>query len=352
MAVIDADAHVVEWEKTWDYLEEGEEIFRPRVMVFKDQQREPSPQRRGNEYWMIGGRVFAKDQNIGFDTTRETREMDDIAARLAHMDDLGIDVQVLYPSLFLRALTSLPHVDTALCKSYNRWLADIWKAAHGRLRWVVVPPLHYIDTAIEELNYGKEHGACGVFIRGVEGGSLPIEPHFFPLYEEASRLGMPICVHASQGNLDMFDILGRGASLGQFKFGPINFFGTLINAGLPAKFPDLRWAFVELSAEWLPYVMNHLEIGFRRRGRAWPGRDLLKDNRIYVACQTSDDLPYIIDHVGDDHLVLGTDYGHNDTSSELHALRRLRSEGKIAAESSDKILGTNPKALYGIETAA
>jgi predicted TIM-barrel fold metal-dependent hydrolase len=347
MAVIDADAHVVEWERTWEYMDESERAFAPRVMVFKDQAQKPSGRSAG-EYWMIGGRVFGKDGNIGFDTTRETREAADVEARLAHMDKLGVDMQVLYPSLFLRTLTPLSHVDTALCKSYNRWLADIWKAGTGRLRWVVIPPLHYIDHAIEELNFGKRNGACGVFIRGVEGDKLPTDPYFFPLYEEASRLGMPVCVHASQGNLDMFDIFGRGASLAQFKFGPINLFASLITARLSQRFPDLRWAFVEVSAEWLPYVMNHLEIGYHRQGKAWPGRELLKENRIYVACQTSDDLSYILDHVGDDNLVIGTDYGHNDTASEINALRKLKADGKLAVGSIDKILGVNPQALYGL----
>jgi predicted TIM-barrel fold metal-dependent hydrolase len=347
MAVIDADAHVVEWERTWEYMGEGERAFAPRVLIFKDQPQEASGRRRGSEFWKIGGRVFAKDQNIGLDTARQTREMEDVEARLTHMDELGVDVQVLYPSLFLRALTPLPHVDTALCKSYNRWLADIWKAGKGRLRWVVIPPLHYIEKAIEELNFGKENGACGVFIRGVEGDKLPTDPHFYPLYEEASRLGMPICVHASQGNLDMFDIFGRGASLAQFKFGPINLFGSLITTGLPQKFPDLRWAFVEVSAEWIPYVMNHLEIGYRKKGHAWPGTEFLKNNHIYVACQTSDDLSYILEHVGDDHIVVGTDYGHNDTASEINALKKLKADGKIPGASIDKILWDNPQALYG-----
>jgi len=346
MAVIDADAHVVEWEKTWDYMSEAERPFAPHVMLFKDPKRRPEG--RANEYWMIGGRVFAKDANIGHNIARERREAEDIEARIAHMDELGVDTQVLYPSLFLRMLTPQPHVDTALCKSYNRWLADIWKSGNGRLSWVVIPPLHYIDKAIEELNFGKQNGACGVFIRGVEGDKLPTDPYFFPIYGEASRLNMPICVHASQGNLEMFDVLGRGASLGQFKFGPINLFGTLITSRLPQKFPDLRWAFVEVSAEWLPYVMNHAEIGYRRQGKRWPGKELLKENRIYVACQTSDDLPYILEHVGDDNLVIGTDYGHNDTASEINALRKIKAEGKIRAESIDKILGANPSALYGL----
>ena len=263
MAVIDADAHVVEWERTWEYMDESERSFAPRVMVFKDPAQKPSSQ-RASEYWMIGGRVFAKDANIGFDIARERREMEDIEARLGHMDELGVDTQVLYPSLFLRTLTPLPHVDASLCKSYNRWLAEIWKAGKGRLRWVVIPPLHYIDKAIEELNFGKQNGACGVFIRGVEGEKLPTDPYFFPVYAEASRLGMPICVHASQGNLEMFDIFGRGASLAQFKFGPINLFASVIMARLPQRFPDFPWACGEVSAEWLPSVMTNLEIGSRR----------------------------------------------------------------------------------------
>ena len=89
MAVIDADAHVVEWERTWEYMDESERVFAPRVMVFKDQAQRPS--RRAGEYWMIGGRVFAKDGNIGFDTARETREAADVKARLAHMDELAVD---------------------------------------------------------------------------------------------------------------------------------------------------------------------------------------------------------------------------------------------------------------------
>jgi predicted TIM-barrel fold metal-dependent hydrolase len=205
-----------------------------------------------------------------------------------------------------------------------------------------------MDKVIEELNFGKENGACGVFIRGVEGDKLPTDPYFWPVYEEASRLGMPICVHASAGNLDMFDLFGRGASLGQFKFGPINLFGSLITSGLPQKFPDLRWGFIEVSAEWLPYVMNHLEIGYRKRGQTWPGAELLRQNRIYVACQTGDDLPYILEHVGDDNIVLGTDYGHNDTSSEIDAMRKLKAEGKIPEKSVDKILEKNAEALYGL----
>ena len=154
MRVIDADAHVVESERTWEFLDEAG--LAPRVMVLKDHYQESPARGSSDEYWMINGRVFAKGRNIGHDTSRESREMEDVKARLAHMDKLQVDVQVLYPSLFLRALTVLPHVYTALCRSYNRWLAEIWKQGDGRLRWVVIPPLEYIDKALEELCRGGD----------------------------------------------------------------------------------------------------------------------------------------------------------------------------------------------------
>ena len=52
--------------------------------------------------------------------------MDDIQARLKHMDGLGVDVQVLYPTIFLRPFTRRPEVELAVTRSYNRWLIDIW----------------------------------------------------------------------------------------------------------------------------------------------------------------------------------------------------------------------------------
>ncbi len=73
------------------------------------------------------------------------------------MDELDIDVQVLYPTIFLRPFTRRPEVELAVTRSYNRWLIDIWKAAPERLRWVAVLPLLSMDKAIEEarLRQGK-----------------------------------------------------------------------------------------------------------------------------------------------------------------------------------------------------
>jgi hypothetical protein len=61
------------------------------------------------------------------------------------MDKLGIETQVLYPTLFLRPVVQEAERERALCKSYNRWMADLWHQGKGRLRWVAKPPLHLLE---------------------------------------------------------------------------------------------------------------------------------------------------------------------------------------------------------------
>ena len=94
-------------------------------------------------------------RNVGSNTSEESREMRSIDARLAHMDELEVDVQVLYPTLFLRAFTQDPATEIAICRSYNRWLADIWKQGKGRLRWVVAPPLRDLEETRKEIRFGS-----------------------------------------------------------------------------------------------------------------------------------------------------------------------------------------------------
>ncbi len=340
MAVIDADAHVVETERTWEYMEAAERPLKPEVVI---------PKAGGDrEYWLIEGRAFAKNTNIGKDTPDEAREVSDITARLAHMDALGVDVHVLYPTIFLRPLTRRPDTEVALCRSYNRWLAETWRQGRGRLRWVVVPPVFSLDKALEEIHFGQEHGACGVFIRAVEGDRRLSDTYFYPLYREAASLDLPICIHASAGNFGMLDLFGQDSGFAQFKLPVVGAFHDLLMKGTPAQFPDLRWAFIEVSSQWIPYALNDMELRFRRGGRKWLGPDILRDNRMYVACQTTDDIPYMLEHAGDENIVIGTDYGHNDTASELVALRKLREDGKIDPATAAKFLDDNPRRLYGL----
>jgi predicted TIM-barrel fold metal-dependent hydrolase len=343
MAVIDSDAHVLETERTWDYMLESERALRPRIVPT------PNDPTSGGESWLIDGTYLGKARNVGYDdTTKESREMDDIKARLKHMDDLDVDVQVLYPTFCLRPYTRRPEVELALARSYNRWLIDIWKAAPDRLRWVALLPLLSMDKALEEARYAKENGACGLFIRGLEGEKRLHDSYFYPLYEEAGKLDLPICVHSATGSFAVHDYFSDECGFNRFKLAVVGSFHSLIFYKVPEKFPKTKWAFIEVSAQWVPYVIHDFARRYERNGIKVDKTEVLRKNKIWVACQTDDDLPYVLKYSGDDMLVIGTDYGHNDTSSEILALRKLREDGAVPAPVVKKILDDNARALYGL----
>jgi hypothetical protein len=64
----------------------------------------------------------------------------------------------------------------------------------------------------------------------------------------------------------------------------------------------------------VPYILNDLADRFRRKGTSFP-MDALAANNMWVACENTDDLPYVLSHAGEDPLMIGTDYGHHDPST-------------------------------------
>jgi predicted TIM-barrel fold metal-dependent hydrolase len=342
MAVIDADAHVLETERTWDYMLDSERQHRPRIVPT------PKDASSGGESWLVDGTYIGKARNVGHDTAREAREMEDIRSRLAHMDELNIDVQVLYPTIFLRPFTRRPEVELAITRSYNRWLIDIWKQAPERLRWVAVLPLLSMDKALEEARYAKENGACGIFVRGLEGDKRLHDSYFDSLYQEAGKLDLPICVHSATGSFAVHDYFLDECGFNKFKLAVVGSFHSLIFYKIPEKFPKTKWAFIEVSSQWVPYAIHDFARRHERNGAKIDKSEVLRKNKIWVACQTDDDLPYVLKYAGDDQLVIGTDYGHNDTSSEILALRKLKEDGAVPTRVVNKILDDNAKALYGL----
>ncbi len=76
MPIIDADAHVIENEATWDYLEGSDRRFRPVPISAK------MPSGNQQSFWIIDGRLIGGRDNKGVDTPVEAREMTDIPRRL------------------------------------------------------------------------------------------------------------------------------------------------------------------------------------------------------------------------------------------------------------------------------
>jgi predicted TIM-barrel fold metal-dependent hydrolase len=117
---------------------------------------------------------------------------------------------------------------------------------------------------------------------------------------------------------------------------------------VPQQFPKLRFGFVELSAQWVPYAVHDYVRRLEKKGVMLDKSSVLRENRFVVACQTDDDLEYVLRYAGDDGLMMGTDYGHADTSSEIEALQRLKDQPGVSEAIANKILGDNPRRLYAL----
>lgn len=359
MPMIDADTHVDETEETWSYLEGDDARFLP-ITVSQDVPGASELPKGYNRYWLIDGQLRVRrirdDERTG--TVQATRELEDVGARLRHMDELGVDLQIMYPTLFLMQVSGKPDVQTALCKSYNRWMADKCAESNGRLRWVAPLPLLNMEATLEELNFVKEHGACGVLKKGREcDNRLASDPYFFPLYEAASGLDIPICVHLGTGDPELRDATTDGiAGMLSLTLPVLDAFHALIIRGVPQKFPKLRFGFIEATASWLPYIFTELRRGHQRKPNSWLkgfdlSQDLLRANNFYVTCDTFDDLEQVINLAGDDNFMIGSDYGHADMSAEIDALRILQehaAEQQVTKEALDKILDDNARAFYGL----
>lgn len=357
MLVIDADTHIDETEATWEHLAPNEQQFKPSTLELAEPRGIVPGDARPHRMWQIGGRLMLRryrdDERTG--TVKSTRELLDVDARLRDMDRLGVDVQVLYPTLFLTKVTGRPEVDVALCHSYNRWIVGATAPTKGRLRWIALLPLLDIDRSVEELRWAADHGACGILKHGLEADSRAAsDPYFFPVYAEAERLNLPICFHTSIGDPDREIVRQVGLHPVETGFTAISAFEALVTKAVPEKFPELRFGWIETSASWVPYLMHDLEAKRRRQTATLHfdmKRDLFRQSRFYVTCDTLDDFEYLLKFGLEDSLMVGSDYSHADQSAEIDAVRIIREKGErreISAELAEKIVSQNPARFYGL----
>lgn len=343
---IDADSHVDETEATWDYLLPGDEQYRPECVQMKGER---------DQSWVSGGLSFrrAVRDHRRTGVTAESSQLIDVYERLDHLDRLGIDAQVIYPTMHIRSrFVGHPDVELALVRSYNRWVADRTESSNGRLRWTAVLPMLSMDEAVKELEWAKAHGAVGVFKKAVEcAGKRIDDPHFFPLYEAAESLNVSMCIHVGSD--------GREEAEAPVALDTLKAFDPLVNSKIGDMYPELRFGFIESGASWVPYLLS-LQSGSERRNRtqadSYDGNlpvdiDLFERRNLYVVCQSHEDLPYLLQFGLENRLMVGTDYTHADQSSEIQALTLIEQRalnGEIPMTVVEKMFDANPRRFYGL----
>ena len=178
--VIDADSHVEEPEEAWSYLDPKYEARRPFPITGENRPFLHSM----NSFWYIDGSVYPKvvGQGVTIYATPVTmaraklkpfslgsQTLLEPATRLKDMDGGGVDVQVVFPTIFLEPLSEDPRFEAALMNSYNTWMASACSKHPTRLKWAAVLPMRSVSEAVEETRRAKDLGAVGLAVYGTVG---------------------------------------------------------------------------------------------------------------------------------------------------------------------------------------
>ena len=270
------------------------------------------------------------------------------------MDALGIDIQVLHTTMWLYAMTEDPDAEAALTFAWNKWLAATWEQSDGRLPWSCLVPIMLPDEAVRQMRWARERGAVAVFMRPLDEGRSLIDETFYPIYQEAENLDMSMAVHIANGS-DTYVELYQKAAAGSgavnftlFRAATVTSTMLLMMSDIKTSFPKLRWGIIESSAQWAPWIHNEAARRIELTGKK-PGRDLFEKANIFITCQTDDDLPWVLKYTGENCLLVGTDYGHSDPSSDVDATVHIREYEGISDQVKDNILFHNPKKLFALD---
>lgn len=285
------------------------------------------------------------------------QEMRDVKSRLRHMDELGIDTQVVFPSIWLGCLAENVELEAALARSYNQFMATQCAQSGGRICYVAIVPWRRPDMARKEIRRVKTLGcAAGIYARGIEWDRPLTHPDHWPIYEEAANQDLPITVHVGNGSSPMIREMFQGVPRPTYEDGrphvhPLGkglvsgpyvlyAFQQILGSTLLEDFPRLRVAFLEAGSEWTVRLLKGL------RGHRSANIDQWLAERVFVSCAMDDDLPYIVGKYGDDFLVTATDFPHGDAFRQDQLANGLKARGDLSDATIEKILSANPQRLF------
>ena len=373
MRVIDADGHVEENVLTFSdkYFDPAFRAQRPQVVGAGED---------GLAYWMIDEQLFPRRvgrgcNNLGTPVSFQGKpvrhaqrkpdtvgsmELTNLRERLQIMDDEGIWIQVLYPTLFLAyPLSCNPAYVTAMCDAYNRWLGDVL-AGQERLKWVGVVNLDEIPSAVRQVKKAKSLGAVGMMILGTAGDRMLDDASLLPFYEAVTEADLPLAVHVGWACPSINNLYTHIYPSGVIAFSMPVLMGlvSMMSGGILDRFPNLRVVYLEAGCLWVHFILERLHHRFQHSGKNLANvvsrtapiqksepMDYVKQGNLYFSAEVEDALlPQVLDLVGDGQILFGSDMPHGDR--ERFAEKMLRERTDISAAAKSKILESNPAKFY------
>ena len=287
----------------------------------------------------------ARNQEIG---PTLIPKLSGIEPRLADMDRMGVDIQVLAPFVSQNYYWTDVALGQELARLQNERLAEAVTAHPDRFAAIGTVPLQDTTSAIREL----EHlvgalGMSGVQISSNINGLDLDDPRFRPFWARAEELGAVVLIHPS-GFTD-----GRRLDdwfLTNLIGNPLDStiaLTRLVLSGRLAEFPDLRWVVVH-GGGYTPFYNARLDHGWEARPEARVNIDLppssyLKQVYYDTMVFSPRELSHLIDFAGPEHVLLGTDYPFDMGESDPVG---LTSRVMLSGEDLARVRGTNAMELF------
>jgi uncharacterized protein len=355
--IVDADGHVQEKNLPWaDLLEPAYRDRAPKLV--RDN--------RGVERLMVGGVLWGKPEGRGRNLAgaphsrypTKTTGMEDPVQRIKDMDLEGIDTAVLFgTSVFL----SLPFFEDRelacdMARVYNNWVAEYCRTAPDRLKGIALLPLQDPGYAVQELRRCvNELGFVGMGTPAWDGSRNLEHPDFEPLWAEAERLDVPVCVHVGSGRpaagADRYDNAYM-VHVVTHAFEQMLGCLSMVGGGVLERHPGLRVAFLEAGAGWVPYWLERMEEHYEYLQPCLPWlskspAEYLRSEQCYYSFEPDEQsVNYVCDFVGDERILWASDYNHSDCKFP-HTLEPVLERTDMSEERKRRLLSDNAQRLYG-----
>jgi uncharacterized protein len=369
-SVVDADAHVMEPPDLWEqYIDPQFRSQAPKgygtVSLEVLGQRMPDLTGLGERPALFATIETQMDWRESHDEryTAAARRGYDPASQIDAMDQEGVDLAVLYPTrgLFAVAVNDLPpQLVGAICRAYNHWLAEFCSYRPGRLFGAALIALHDPEVAAAEARFAVEQlGLRAIFLRPnpINGRTID-HPEHEPFYAEVERLGVPLAVHdaaaprVAQFGRDRYDKLIKLHMMCH----AVESMGAcmdLILGGVFERHPRLRCAFLEASCGWVPWWLERMDEHYEKFKYMEGGALSLAPSayfrrQCFVSAEAEErGAKAVVEALGDENLVVGTDYPHGD-SSFPYAIASFVAHDALTETAKRKALWHNAVRLYGL----
>ena len=265
--------------------------------------------------------------------------------RLREMDELGADVHVLSTNSFLYFYERDAAATTAMARECNDYVAKLTKEHPDRFAGFATLPMQDVTASIAELERAVGAlGLKGAMIGDHVNGVTYDDPSFLPLWKVAEASGAVIFVHQS-GDTTVSARNNRyhlPNTIGNLVDRTVTF-ASFVYGGVMDACPDLKVC--------LAHGGGYACYGAGRMDRGWQVRTEARLNirhppskylaRFWCDCLThsEDALRYLIDTVGVDRIVFGTDWPFDMAIDD--PVNWVQGMSKLTDDEKDAILGAN-----------